>query len=300
MRLLTIALLLGTHFVLPMSLAARIWRADDAATWFAATYVACAFSVYIWLAGVWGWFGRIARAFAPGATLVAVVASLVHGFPSTPLRDGSAPLLDAAIGSAFVALAAGALRGRRLAEPAIEGTFPLRGGTFIIAHGGTTRIVNYHVAHRSQRHAIDVLKLNGAGVRARGLFPRRVDRYAIYGAEVVAPVDGLVVAAIDGFPDLSPPDRDAVNRGGNHLVIETNGATVYLAHLMRGSLQVAVGTRVRAGQALARAGNSGNTTEPHLHVHAERGHYRGHMSAAEGVPLRFGGRLLVRNDRVRA
>ncbi|TMZ49982.1 M23 family metallopeptidase, partial [Klebsiella pneumoniae] len=53
----------------------------------------------------------------------------------------------------------------------------------------------------------------------------------------------------------------------------------------------AEGDVVREGQLLGTVGNSGNTSEPHLHIHAEKD--------GEGVPIRFGGRFLVRNNLMR-
>ena len=53
---------------------------------------------------------------------------------------------------------------------------------------------------------------------------------------------------------------------GNHLVLDLgDGVHAVFAHLRRDSLKVTVGDRVTAGQPLAECGNSGNSTEPHLH-----------------------------------
>ena len=73
---------------------------------------------------------------------------------------------------------------------------------------------------------------------------------------------------------------------GNHVVLDLGGG-VYaaLAHLRRGSLRVRPGDRVAPGQQLAECGNSGNSTEPHLHFQL-----MDHPSVllAAGLPLRFG------------
>jgi murein DD-endopeptidase MepM/ murein hydrolase activator NlpD len=72
---------------------------------------------------------------------------------------------------------------------------------------------------------------------------------------------------------------------GNHVVLDLGGG-VYaaLAHLRRGSVLVRPGDRVAAGQPLAACGNSGNSTEPHLHFQLQD-----HPSVllAAGLPLRF-------------
>jgi murein DD-endopeptidase MepM/ murein hydrolase activator NlpD len=160
--------------------------------------------------------------------------------------------------------------------------------------------VNNHVVSASQRYALDILKLNSVGLRARGFYPADLERYAIFGVEVVSPCDGLVAAAEDGFADYSPPERDPEHRAGNYIAIEYDGATIYLAHLMKGSICVKSGDRVCKGQVLGRVGNSGNTTEPHLHIHVEEGLYSGQFSGKRGIPIRFNGKFLVRNDRVKA
>ncbi len=160
--------------------------------------------------------------------------------------------------------------------------------------------MNYQFGHASRRYALDLLMLNGAGIRARGFYPDALARYAVWGAKVVSPCDGLIAAAVDELPDLPPPRRDPAHPAGNHVAIESGGATIYLAHLGRGSVAVRAGDRVRAGQAIGRVGNSGNTTEPHLHVHAEKGPYPGRFSGQPAVPVTFGGRFLVRNDHVLA
>ena len=75
---------------------------------------------------------------------------------------------------------------------------------------------------------------------------------------------------------------------GNHVVIRPDdGACVLVAHLQRSSLRVAVGDRVDQGTVVATCGNSGNSTEPHLHVQAMD---RPGVSLAQGRPLLLDGR----------
>jgi septal ring factor EnvC (AmiA/AmiB activator) len=75
------------------------------------------------------------------------------------------------------------------------------------------------------------------------------------------------------------------------VIVRCGTANVTLAHLQKGSVVARPNTTIAAGAILGRVGNSGNTTEPHLHIHAE--------SNALGVPARFDGRWLVRNAIVR-
>ena len=73
-----------------------------------------------------------------------------------------------------------------------------------------------------------------------------------------------------------------------------------LAHLQRGSVQVKAGDNVRTGQPIARVGNSGNLSEPHLHIHAVKAGSAASLLAGEGLLMLFDGRFLVRNQVVRA
>lgn len=294
---------LAAHVFLPLSLLDQAGRVsvDGRLAWLAALFLATSYITFIVIAGSWGWLGDVVRFLLPGLLLAAAWASRPRVIgAAVPSRLTADAVMRLALGGLFCVMTVLALRGRRLREPALELAFPLRGGTFIVGQGGASRLVNYHYGHPSQRYALDILMLNRAGLRARWLYPKRLDRYAIWGAAVVSPCDGIVAAAVDGFPDHGPWDRDPVNRAGNHVALEHEGATIYLAHLMQGSLLVRAGDRVRAGQPLARVGNSGNTTEPHLHIHAEQGAWPGRFSGMPGLPIRFGGRFLVRNDRVRA
>lgn len=48
------------------------------------------------------------------------------------------------------------------------------------------------------------------------------------------------------------------------------------------------------GQPVAEVGHTGNSTEPHLHIHAEV--YRDDLQQYVGVPILFDGKFLVRNS----
>jgi murein DD-endopeptidase MepM/ murein hydrolase activator NlpD len=78
----------------------------------------------------------------------------------------------------------------------------------------------------------------------------------------------------------------AGNPAGNHVVLDHgNGEFSLLAHLQKGSLRVKAGDTVKAGQPLGLCGNSGNTSEPHLHIHLQTGpEFPG---ATEGLPMAF-------------
>ena len=187
-------------------------------------------------------------------------------------------------------------------RPALEFEFPLRGGTFYVAHGGSSRLVNYHgISSRSQRFAVDIVKLHRWGTRAAGIYPSRLAAYAVFGQVVYSPCAGVVTNAIHDLPDLKPGEMDRKNAAGNCVLIRAEGTDVHvlLAHLLQGSVLVKAGDHLSAGQPLAQVGNSGNSSEPHLHIHAQHARQPETASEWDGVPMRFRGRWLVRNDLVR-
>jgi murein DD-endopeptidase MepM/ murein hydrolase activator NlpD len=92
------------------------------------------------------------------------------------------------------------------------------------------------------------------------------------------------------LPDLPPPEADRANAAGNHIVLSCDGMQVELAHFQQGSINVARGAHVSVGQQLGQVGNSGNSTEPHLHIHAVN------PKTGIGIPVTFDGRYPTRNS----
>jgi len=115
--------------------------------------------------------------------------------------------------------------------------------------------------------------------------------YFCYNAPIYSVASGTVIAAMDGLPENVPHsgkyavDINFINAGGNHVVIDIGEHHyVYYAHMRSGSVAVKVGDHVTAGQILGDVGNTGNSTEPHLHMHIVD-----HPSflASHGVPYEF-------------
>ncbi|CAI6023194.1 M23 family metallopeptidase [Cohnella sp. JJ-181] len=65
---------------------------------------------------------------------------------------------------------------------------------------------------------------------------------------------------------------NAEQPAGNMVAIRhANGEITTLAHLKRGSVKVKAGDRVAAGQPIGQCGNSGESTEPHMHIQTAAG-----------------------------
>jgi hypothetical protein len=171
---------------------------------------------------------------------------------------------------------------------------PLRGGTFYVMGGGGNWSVNHHAYIPYQRYALDIVQVSGLGFRATGMSPVAMEAYRIFGAEILAPCDGEVLAIEDGVPNQKPLDPDTSRVFGNHVVLLCRGSSVMLAHMQPGSVAVRVGESVKVGQLLGRVGNSGSTLEPHLHVHAVEGRQVDGRGIA--APLLIEGSFLIKGD----
>jgi hypothetical protein len=131
--------------------------------------------------------------------------------------------------------------------------------------GGTTIDQNKHLRDITQQYAYDLLMVkNGASFEGD---PKLNESYLIFGKEIIAPCDARVVLVVDGIEDNVPGVENPDQLAGNYIVLQTvNEEFVVLAHLMEDSIVVEEGQDVTQGELLALCGNSGNSTEPHLHL----------------------------------
>lgn len=162
---------------------------------------------------------------------------------------------------------------------------PFEGVWFVIM-GGDTAIENHHVVAADQRHAYDIFVWKEGGTFSGDSAVN--ENYWAYGQRLLAPAAGTIVTAIDGLPDQVPLEStDVTNPAGNHVVIEVaEGEYLLIAHMQPGSLTVAVGDVVESGQQVGVVGNSGNTSEPHIHIHLQD-QPTFNPETATGLPLEF-------------
>ncbi|XSG81828.1 MAG: M23 family metallopeptidase [Methyloligella sp. ZOD6] len=269
-----IALMLLVCVALPLVFAWRLWRLDAPSRldWLLAFASTAAFVALVMLVGRWDIAGLWTR-FVLLVVLAAAAFISLRRHLRRPWFSGDASAFWRRQGSTIVTMLivgtmlAYVLAGQLEKEEVQEFAFPLRDGHFVVAQGGAG-LLNHHSSNRAQRRALDITAVNAAGFRVSGILPADPARYVVFGKTVTSPCDGSVVAARDGLPDLSPPAAARKNPAGNHVLLSCGDLQVELAHLQQGSVAVASGERVHTGEAIGKVGNSGNTTEPHLHVHA--------------------------------
>ncbi|HEX9954450.1 MAG TPA: M23 family metallopeptidase [Allosphingosinicella sp.] len=163
---------------------------------------------------------------------------------------------------------------------------PADGGWYV-SWGGRDAIRNYHVIAADQRFAYDFLLYRGGySFKAGG---RRNEDHYCWNQPVLAPAAGRVVSAVGDVPDNAAPGQKTpgVTPPGNHVVIDhDNGERSLLAHFRQGTLKVKAGQKVAAGQLLGLCGNSGNSSQPHVHYHLQTGKAFGE---GLGLPAFFNG-----------
>jgi len=182
-------------------------------------------------------------------------------------------------------------------------------GRWIARNSPARRIPSHGTDLLGERYAIDFVGVDErgrtAGTRSWGTFfgTEPPERFFAFGRPILAPAGGTVVQVHDGEPDhearrsqlslvaytLGQAQRLALGVGaiaGNHVVIRlADGAGfVALVHLRNGSLRVRVGEFVQAGHPLAECGNSGNSTQPHVHLQVMDNL---DLALATGLPVRF-------------
>lgn len=142
-------------------------------------------------------------------------------------------------------------------------------GEWTLTWGGDTKDLNYHVESIAQKNAFDILIYDQKGLTHKGTGESNNDYYA-FGKELYAPCDGEVVLVVDGVKDNVPGTLNPVYIPGNTVIIKANnGEYAFLAHFKQHSIVVKEGQKLKAGELLGLCGNSGNSSEPHVHFHLQ-------------------------------
>ncbi len=178
-------------------------------------------------------------------------------------------------------------------------------GRWIVQNSPASRVPSHSTELFGSSHAIDFVPVDASGRSAprslRSIFGTEpASAFVGFGRPILAPVSGEVVRVHDGEDDhvarrsigaqlsYALTQRSRVLAGvpaiaGNHVVIRRDGALVLLAHLRAGSVRPRLGDRVSTGEMIGECGNSGNSTEPHLHLQVSDSVEQD----GRGIPLAF-------------
>ncbi|MDN6134666.1 MAG: M23 family metallopeptidase [Brevibacterium sp.] len=182
-------------------------------------------------------------------------------------------------------------------------------GRWLVQNSPADRVPSHGTTLFATSYAIDFVPVDGSGRSAPFTFGSLLrseppENFVGFGRSVLSPVAGTVVASHDveldhhshrGVPSIgySLTQHLRVGAGwlalaGNHVMIRCIGGIVALCHLQHRSARVRVGQHVEIGEEIGRCGNSGNSTEPHLHVQAID---RFDIEHAEAARIAFRGTL---------
>lgn len=178
-------------------------------------------------------------------------------------------------------------------------------GRWLSVNSPATKVPSHGIRLYGQAYAIDLVHEPDDTARpsfGSGSAMRPAREYPAFGEPVFAMIDGVVVRATDWRRDhrarssglaiaymlIEGAVRELGGPGfilGNHVTIRgANGDFATVAHLEQGSVAVKVGETVRAGTRIARCGNSGNSSEPHVHAQLMD---RASPWTAQGLPILF-------------
>ena len=144
-------------------------------------------------------------------------------------------------------------------------------GEWQVFWGGEQPDQNNHFDIPAQRYALDLcISTDQQGHDSYRQDGERNEDYYCWAMPVFSPFAGKVVISVDGIPDNLPGTMNEQMVYGNTVMIQgKDGSVAVLAHLKNGSVQVKVGDALKKGQKIAECGNSGNSSEPHLHFHMQ-------------------------------
>lgn len=242
--------------------------------------------------------------------LILVGTALAVTLTDGPLQTGFLVASRAGIAGFVLAILVMALGGRLVPRLDPITVAPPVTGRWSAVNSPATKVPSHGLHAYGQTWAIDLVHEPKDGDRPEfgtGPSTRPPEDYPAFGQPVLAMVDGEVVAADDRQRDhrsrastwaVAYMMLDGMVRElggprfivGNHVTIRTaEGSYALVAHLRRGSVRVRVGDTVRAGDQIGECGNTGNSSEPHVHAHLMD---RRSLLLARGLPMAFSGTVL--------
>ena len=149
--------------------------------------------------------------------------------------------------------------------------------------GGANEFVNYHYPYEQQRYAYDLIILKDG--KSYMDSPTVNAHYFAFNADIVAPFTGEVIAVVSDIEDNIPGEMDEENAAGNYIVIaHPNEEYSMIAYFKKDTIVVRPGETVKEGQLLGQCGNSGNSSEAHIHFQVMD---KADMNEAKSIRIQF-------------
>ena len=312
-RVQAMFLVAALHILIPALLVFWLWTGDfgSVTDWAARILFVASYVLFIYLIGSWAFASYYVRY----ALVLVFLAALLRSFfdlAGLPIVPETTPLFwirNGILASGTIALfrlSIKAVRARHFDKESLNLSFPFEGGIHVVFEGGDGRmspLMNYHYGssvhgksgvNNSMKYAVDITRLSAWGNDAYGFFPRVCPAYPVFNESVLSPCDGVIAGVADDLPNEEPWSGKGPYNLGNYVLLRTGDVYVLLGHLQKGSIRVKTGHPVKKGELVARAGNSGWTSQPHLHIQA-MGVAPDSFWKGEGIPITFDGRIPFKN-----
>ena len=170
------------------------------------------------------------------------------------------------------------------------------GGKWLVFWGGDTKKLNQHRATPNQKYAFDFLIVDRNKKTHKNDGKKNEDYFA-FGQKILVPADGVVTDVIRGVRDNTPGSMNPYSALGNAVIIKHRKLEVsVIAHFKQNSIRVKVGDKVKKGQILGLCGNSGNSSEPHIHFHLQNTPI---IQDGTGIKCVFSSIVVRRDDKTR-
>ncbi len=176
----------------------------------------------------------------------------------------------------------------KMVTPSVPMSLPCE-GFWTVINGGLDMQSSHSWNLITQRYAYDLIIINKDG-KKNDADASKAENYYAFGQDVLAPAEGKVIKVQSYLRDYTYTGTGAINfrtrdMRGNYLIIRhADRVYSFMAHLQQNSCIVKPGDLVKQGQVIAKCGNSGHSTEPHLHFHLQD---HPNFYLAVGLPILF-------------
>lgn len=188
---------------------------------------------------------------------------------------------------------------RKYPKNEIELLFPVKNGRYLVNSGGSSQWFNRHFSIRAQKYALNIVKINSWGLRILSFFGKAPEKYRIFGEPVYAPCSGEIISIGDSNHNTILVRKKENEVFGKYVVIFCKKHSVLMAYFEEESLSISIGDWVEAGAFMGQIRNLSREVEPYFHIHAVQGkvlNFEELFFKAEGVPMLFYERFLIKND----